>query len=147
MAGLASFLRCITPYYVVILSAPTHPLAKHAPVFSLKLNALKGREGLLSFNSFLLTSAGLNFPYPHPSGRGIRAMNTNISGVAVKQETEWIRAEKVKEILKVSDTTLWRLAQRPDFPKARKISERIRLWSKDEIHDWLEHREKAVKEA
>jgi prophage regulatory protein len=51
-----------------------------------------------------------------------------------------LRAIEVRTLLGVSRSTLWRLWQRGDFPRPRKISARVVGWPAGEVYAWLESR-------
>lgn len=66
-------------------------------------------------------------------------MNNAITGNVPEQKPRWITAADVREIIRVSATTLWRLTKRPGFPKPTKIGDRCKVWREDEILNWLEN--------
>ena len=47
-----------------------------------------------------------------------------------------VRAKSAAKTLGVGESTFWRLAQRPDFPKARRIGTRITIWDLGELLAW-----------
>jgi len=51
-----------------------------------------------------------------------------------------LRAIEVRTLIGVSRSTLWRLWQRGDFPRPRKITARVIGWPAGEVYAWLESR-------
>lgn len=53
------------------------------------------------------------------------------------------RLPKMRELLGLSNTTIWELSRRdPDFPKPVKLTSQCTAWRADEVHDWMESRER-----
>ena len=53
-----------------------------------------------------------------------------------------IRPKAAAEFLGIGVSTLWRWhAERPDFPRARKIGPRATVWDLNEIDAWLNAQE------
>lgn len=57
-----------------------------------------------------------------------------------KQITQ-IRKKRLLELLSISSATLYRLIAAGKFPKQRRISERVSVWSLAEVEAWLSQRE------
>lgn len=54
-----------------------------------------------------------------------------------------INKKELRQIVPLSDTTVWELEQRKDFPSRFYLTPRLPVWDYDEVIDWLEKR-KAV---
>ncbi len=50
----------------------------------------------------------------------------------------FLKIEDICILLGISKATFWRLTKRPDFPKGKRISDRCRLWTKEEIVAFVE---------
>lgn len=51
-----------------------------------------------------------------------------------------IRPKELAEMLSVSSVTIWRMEQRGELPKRRKISTGTVGWLESDIQEWLESR-------
>lgn len=51
-----------------------------------------------------------------------------------------LRQPEVVERVQLSDTTIWRMEKRGDFPRRRRISGNAVAWRSDEIDAWIESR-------
>ena len=54
-----------------------------------------------------------------------------------------LRPREVSALIGVSRSTLWRLWQRGEFPRPRKITNRLIGWQAGEVLAWLESRARA----
>ena len=48
-----------------------------------------------------------------------------------------LRKPEVLAIIGVSETTLWRMQHRGEFPRPIQISRNTRGWLKSTVHEWL----------
>jgi len=46
--------------------------------------------------------------------------------------------------LPMSASTIWRNSKNGNFPKSRKLSEKITAWKAEEVHEWLDNLGKEV---
>ncbi|MCU7833680.1 MAG: AlpA family phage regulatory protein [gamma proteobacterium symbiont of Taylorina sp.] len=53
------------------------------------------------------------------------------------------RKPYLRKLTGLSDSTIWRLEKKGDFPKRRKITARLVGWLKTEVDAWIENREVA----
>jgi prophage regulatory protein len=53
----------------------------------------------------------------------------------------FIRPRNIKEVTGLSRTTIWRLENKGDFPKRRKLSDNAVGWKASEVTAWMEARE------
>ncbi|WP_083582162.1 helix-turn-helix transcriptional regulator [Halomonas aestuarii] len=59
--------------------------------------------------------------------------------LARRQERRQARPRQVAKYLEVSIATVWRwAAERPDFPRSRKIGPRVTVWDLNEIDAWVD---------
>ena len=52
-------------------------------------------------------------------------------------EDRFLREPEVRRISGLSRTTRWRLEQRGQFPRRRKISQNAVAWLESEVQEWL----------
>jgi len=57
-----------------------------------------------------------------------------------------LRDKQVAKKLGCHWSYVWKLARRPDFPRAIKLGLRHTAWSDEEIDAWLEHQRKETKD-
>lgn len=53
-----------------------------------------------------------------------------------------LRPQQAAQYLGVSIATLWRYAKRPDFPRARRLSQRCTVFDSDEIRQWRDSQQR-----
>jgi prophage regulatory protein len=51
-----------------------------------------------------------------------------------------IKLPEVKELTTFSSATIYRLIQKGEFPRQRKLSERSVVWVSEEIYNWIEEK-------
>jgi len=72
------------------------------------------------------------------NAQGFAAMKQEAVELARRQERRNARPTGTAQYLGVSLATLWRWhAERPDFPRSRKIGPRATVWDLNEIDAWL----------
>ena len=49
-----------------------------------------------------------------------------------------IKLPEVKELTTFSSATIYRLIQKGEFPRQRKLAERSVVWLEKEIYEWIE---------
>lgn len=54
----------------------------------------------------------------------------------INHQKRGVRARRGAEILGCGVSTYWRYAQRPDFPKPKKLSPRLTIWDEGELIAW-----------
>jgi predicted DNA-binding transcriptional regulator AlpA len=58
--------------------------------------------------------------------------------VVKEMEDRYFRADEVARYLSIGISTVWIKSKNDeDFPKPRKLSERITVWQKSELDDWV----------
>lgn len=58
--------------------------------------------------------------------------------VAPITEQSLVSKKRVMELTSLSDTTIWRMEKKGDFPKRRQISRNRVAWLFSDIKQWLE---------
>ena len=51
-----------------------------------------------------------------------------------------IKLPEVKELTTFSSATIYRLIQKGEFPRQRKLSERSVVWVSEEIYNWIDEK-------
>ena len=55
-----------------------------------------------------------------------------------------LRRKPLLEWLGISAPTLWRWINKGDFPEGKRLSERTRIWDRDEVLEWLNNRDRVA---
>ena len=50
---------------------------------------------------------------------------------------EWFRVKDLSEILSMGESTIWKMVRNNNFPKPQKITERLTVWTRKDILDWV----------
>ena len=58
-----------------------------------------------------------------------------------------IKLSKLKDVVPLSTTSIYRLIKKGEFPKQIKLSERSSVWLLEEIEQWLENQINKRKES
>jgi len=56
----------------------------------------------------------------------------------------FLRKPEVIKLVGLSDTTIWRMEKRGEFPQRRQLSQRAVGWLSDEVFSWMENRHETV---
>lgn len=52
----------------------------------------------------------------------------------------YLRKPEVFKLTGLSDTTIWRMEKRGEFPQRRQLSQRAVGWRSDEVFSWMKNR-------
>jgi len=52
----------------------------------------------------------------------------------------FMRKPEVRKVTGLSDTTIWRMERRGEFPRRRRLSQKAVGWLSDEVFSWMENR-------
>ena len=50
---------------------------------------------------------------------------------------EWFRVKDLSQILSMGESTIWKMVRNNNFPKPQKITERLTVWTRKDILDWV----------
>jgi predicted DNA-binding transcriptional regulator AlpA len=64
-----------------------------------------------------------------------------VNGIPELDGLQFLRANDLCKLLRISKPTLWRLRRRKGFPKPTEVSERLVAWRRSEIELWLRARQ------
>ena len=50
---------------------------------------------------------------------------------------EWFRVKDLSQILSMGESTIWKMVRNKTFPEPQKITERLTVWTRKDILDWV----------
>lgn len=72
-----------------------------------------------------------------------RSVPSKTSGKSAAMERRMVRRPELRRIVPLSDTTIYELEQRGEFPRRFRLTPRCVVWDLAEIHAWLNARQSA----
>ena len=59
---------------------------------------------------------------------------------------EWFRVKDLSQILSMGESTIWKMVRNNNFPKPQKITERLTIWRRQDILDWVNRKTAEITE-
>ena len=70
-------------------------------------------------------------------------MDTDVKKALARQD-RFLGKKTVFDMVGLSDTTIWRMERKGDFPKRKQLSVNRVAWLQSEIEEWMSNRAKAI---
>ena len=71
-------------------------------------------------------------------------MENEARGSSILGNKEWLRVKDLSEILSMGESTIWKMVRNNNFPKPQKITERLTVWTREQVLDWCDSKTKKV---
>ncbi len=65
----------------------------------------------------------------------MKEVEIKITGILGNKE--WYRVKDLSQILSMGESTIWKMVRNNNFPKPQKITERLTIWTRKSIFDWV----------
>ncbi|MBB34800.1 MAG: transcriptional regulator [Hirschia sp.] len=75
---------------------------------------------------------------PHPANDGARDLRALLADRRMPRRT--VRRAELRQLVPLSDTTIYELEQKGEFPRRFYLSPRCVVWDLGEVIDWLDER-------